>query len=167
MKKVYYNWSQIQGACLELARQIQESHWQPDYIVGLVRGGLAPAVLLSQYTDIPMHALQICLRDHTETESNLWMAEDAWNHKNILIVDDINDSGATIAALKADWMSGCYPGNEAWDTIWYETVRFAVLTNNMSSKETTNYSVWEVNKAENDCWIVHPWEEFWLPKVDF
>jgi hypothetical protein len=31
----------------------------------------------------------------------------------------------------------------------------------MASKETVDYSVWEVNKAEEDCWLVYPWEEFW------
>ena len=31
-----------------------------------------------------------------ESESNAWMSEDAYNGKNILIVDDINDTGAVI-----------------------------------------------------------------------
>ena len=54
--------------------------WRPDYIVGLTRGGLIPAVWLSEYLDIPMHTLEVKLRDHSNTESNLWMAEDAFGY---------------------------------------------------------------------------------------
>ena len=47
MKKVYYIRKQVEGACLEIARQMSEHQWRPDYIVGLTRGGLVPANLLS------------------------------------------------------------------------------------------------------------------------
>jgi hypothetical protein len=32
----------------------------------------------------------------------------------------------------------------------------------MASNEGVDYTVWEVNKAEEDCWLVYPWEDFWL-----
>ena len=174
MKKVYYTWRQVEGACLELARQITASDWKPDYIVGLGRGGLTPAVLLSQYMGIPMQALDVSLRDGGTTVSNLGMGEDAYGFnaenvgepccKNILVVDDINDQGATIAWIKEDWQSGCLPDDERWNHVWGQNVRFAVLTNNLSSKEDVDYTVWEVNKAEDDCWLVYPWEEFWIKR---
>ena len=99
----------------KIAREIAIGPWKPDYIVGLTRGGLVPAVMLSHYLDVPLHTLNVSLRDGNGRESNLWMAEDAlgyiqeedrkanggWKHlaskrKNILIVDDINDQGTTI-----------------------------------------------------------------------
>ena len=162
MKKIYYTWQQVEGACLELARQITASDWRPDYIVGIGRGGLIPANLLSQYTGIKMCSLDISLRDGGDTVSNLSMAEDAYNGKNILIVDDINDQGSTIAWIKQDWRSGCLPDQSAWNKTWGHNVRFATLTNNLASKESVDYSVWEVNKVDEDCWLVYPWEEFWL-----
>jgi len=169
MKKIYYNWNQIQGACLDIARQLQQDNWRPDYIVGITRGGAIPAVLISQYLDVPMNALKVSLRDSSDTESNTWMAEDAYGYngpvgfheKNILVVDDINDTGATIAWIKEDWQSSCLPNDDRWNCVWGHNVRFATLTNNMASKETVEYSVWEVNKAEEDCWLVYPWEDFW------
>lgn len=171
MKKVYYSWKDVQGAVLEIARQIHAGDWKPDYIVGITRGGLIPANLLSQYTGIKLHTLDVSLRDSNHgPESNLWMAEDAFGYnrpdglpaaKNILVVDDINDSGATIAWIKQDWQSGCLPHDDRWDHVWGQNVRFATLTANMASKETVDYSVWEVNKAEEDCWLVYPWEDFW------
>lgn len=172
MKKQYYTWHDIEGACLEIARQIRCSDWTPDYIVGITRGGLIPANLLSQYLNIPMSTLNVSLRDHAVTESNCWMAEDALSindpleRKNILIVDDINDTGATINWIKDDWQSVCYPDNIDWkDNIWHKSVRFAALTDNMSSDATVDFNNWEINKDEEDIWIVFPWEEFWKNKT--
>jgi hypoxanthine phosphoribosyltransferase len=165
MKKIYYSWKDVEGACLDLARQVITSQWRPDYIVGITRGGAIPAVMLSQFFNIPMRPLQVSLRDGGDCVSDLGMAEDAFGHeedpKNILIVDDINDQGSTIAWIKKDWPSGCFPDHNQWTETWGHNVRFATLTNNMASKETVDYSVWEVNKAEEDCWLVYPWEEFW------
>jgi uncharacterized protein len=172
IKKVYYTWTQVEGACLEIARQINNSNWRPDYIVGITRGGLVPAVLLSQYLEVPMKSLDVSLRDGGDLVSNCGMAEDAYGFndpvdglplcKNILVVDDINDQGSTIAWIKQDWESGCLPSDPRWQHTWGQNVRFATLTNNLASKETVDYSVWEVNKAEEDCWLVYPWEDFWL-----
>jgi hypothetical protein len=36
-----------------------------------------------------------------------------------------------------------------------------VLTNNLASNADIDYYAWEVNKAEEDHWLVYPWEEFW------
>lgn len=163
MKKVYYSWQQVQGAVLEISRQMSIHNWKPDYIVGITRGGAIPAVLLSQYTGIPMRPLQVSLRDHGDCVSDLGMAEDAFANKQILIVDDINDTGATVNWIKKDWPSGCFPNDAKWNSVWGDNVRFAVLTHNQSSEfKDPDYSVWSVNKAEDDCWLVYPWEDFWL-----
>jgi len=163
MKKVYYSWKQVEGAVLDIARQMSAHNWKPDYIVGITRGGLVPANLLSQYTGIKMHTLNVSLRDGEGGESNLWMAEDAFKNKKILIVDDINDQGSTINWIKQDWPSGCFPDDPKWKQIWGDSVRFAVLTHNYGSKfKDPDYHVWTVDKREEDCWLVYPWEEFWL-----
>lgn len=165
MKKIYYTWKDVQGAVIDIARQMQVDNWKPDYVVGITRGGLAPAVMLSQYLGVKMETLKVQLRDGGECESNLWMAEEAFGYdappKNILIVDDINDSGATIDWIKKDWQSGCFPDGSRWQEMWGTNVRIATLTNNTASSEEVDYSVWEVNKAEEDCWLVYPWEDFW------
>ncbi len=189
MKKIHVTWSDIQGSVIEIARQLQKDNWRPDYIVGITRGGAIPAVMLSQYLGVPMRPLVVSLRDGGECVSDLGMAEDAFGYvpmndrgyehfeitglpvrhdptnrdlrKKILIVDDINDTGATIAWIKKDWPSGCLPNNHAWKNIFHNNVRFAVIHNNLASKEEVDYSTIEINKAEQDCWIVYPWEEFW------
>ena len=98
MKKVFVTWQEVENHTQEILRQIQRDAWLPDYVVGLTRGGLVPANLISQYLDIPMETLKVSLRDDSsQPESNLWMAEDAFGDnenggKKILIVDDINDT---------------------------------------------------------------------------
>jgi len=168
MNKIYYTWSDIEHHTQEILRQIHADDWRPDYVVGLTRGGLVPANLISQYLGCRMETLKVSLRDDTECESNLWMAEDAFGHemerpKNILIVDDINDTGATLNYIREDWPSGCFPDNSRWTEVWGSNVRVAVLVDNESSKSgiPVSYSAVDLNKAEQDSWIVFPWEEWW------
>jgi hypoxanthine phosphoribosyltransferase len=144
-----------------IVSQMYKDNWRPDYVVGLTRGGLIPAVVMSNVYHIPMETLKVSLRDSdTESESNLWMSEDAYNGKNILIVDDINDTGATLDWIINDWQSTCHPSDEHWSNVWGNNVRFAVLIDNLSSNfsRTVDYSAKEINKAEKDVWIVYPWE---------
>ena len=168
MNKIYYTWRDVEHHTQEILRQICSDSWRPDYVVGLTRGGLVPANLISQYLGCRMETLKVSLRDDTECESNLWMAEDAFGHemdrpKNILIVDDINDTGATLNYIREDWPSGCFPDNPRWTEVWGSNVRVAVLVDNESSKSEVpvSYSAVDINKAEQDSWIVFPWEEWW------
>jgi hypoxanthine phosphoribosyltransferase len=111
-----------------------------------------------------MECLKVSLRDdNSQPESNLWMSEDAFEQKRILIVDDINDSGATLNWIKEDWQSNNLPDNPKWTEIWGDTVRVAVLVDNEASASELNvsYSAVDLNKAEEDVWIVFPWEDWW------
>jgi hypoxanthine phosphoribosyltransferase len=165
MKKVYYTWQDVESQTQEILRQLHTDAWRPDYVVGLTRGGLMPANLISQYLECAMECLKVSLRDDaSQPESNLWMAEDAYEGKHILIVDDINDSGATLNWIQQDWMSSCFPNNQdRWTQVWGNNVRVAVLVDNESSKSKLNisYSAVDLNKADEDVWIVFPWEDWW------
>jgi len=165
MKKIYYTWQDVQRQTQEILRQIQHDAWRPDYVVGLTRGGLVPANLISQYLECAMECLKVSLRDDaSQPESNLWMAEDAYEGKHILIVDDINDSGATLNWIQQDWMSSCFPNNQdRWTQVWGNNVRVAVLVDNESSKSKfpVSYSAVDLNKADEDVWVVFPWENWW------
>jgi xanthine phosphoribosyltransferase len=164
MKKQLVTWRDVEHQVQEILRQMQQDQWMPDYVIGLTRGGLIPANMISQYLDIPMHTLKVNLRDHAYTESNLWMAEDAFNmSKEILIVDDINDSGATLSWIKQDWQSSCQPKHPDWNSVWNNNVKIATLFDNESSRSelTVDYSAVTINKAEDDVWIDFPWESWW------
>ncbi len=163
MKKLILDQRQFNGHVSEICRSISISGWQPDYIVGITRGGLLPAVMISHYLDVPCETLKVSLRDGAEPESNLWMAEDAYNGKNILIVDDINDTGATFNWIINDWPESCHPNDDRWNDVWNNNVKFAVVVDNLSSKCSVYMDYWslEVNKAEEDVWIEFPYEDWW------
>ena len=140
-----------------------------------------------------MRPLQVSLRDGGECVSDCGMAEDALgypkqeqfitteddlgsildaanslleqgeNFKNILIVDDINDTGATFNWIMNDWPSSCLPDDPDWTHVWNNNVKFAVIVDNLSSdcKVKMDFSGMEVNKAEEDVWIEFPYEAWW------
>jgi hypoxanthine phosphoribosyltransferase len=174
VKKVYYSWQDVEKMCVNIVTQMYKDNWKPDYIVGITRGGNVPATIISNMLDVRCEALKVSLRDDTlGPESNCWMAEDAFGYvgvdedrvpndgldKQMLIVDDINDTGATFNWIKEDWPGLCLPNDPKWDTVWGNNVRFAVLTENLSSDfDGVSYYCDEVNKAEEDVWLVYPWE---------
>ena len=158
----------VQNIC----QQMEAAAWKPDYVVGITRGGLMPALYISHYFNVKMHTLDVSLRDHEGAETNCWMAEDAFGYngeidqpvaKNILIVDDINDTGATLNWIMEDWRTSCLPNDKRWEMVWNYNVKFATLVDNVSSdfKEKIDFCGMEINKAEEDVWIVYPWEDFW------
>lgn len=178
-KKHYYSWQDVEKAADKIILQMYKDAWRPDYIVGITRGGLPLATIISNKLDVRMETLKVKLRDAKEDEcceTNCWMADDAFGYvsdqetyksrwdpdkrKKILIVDDINDSGTTFEWIKKDWQSSCLPNEEhAWNAVWGKTTRFAVMTENLSSQFTdVNYWWHEVNKAEDNVWLVWPWE---------
>jgi hypoxanthine phosphoribosyltransferase len=178
--KKYYNWGDVERAAQSIIMQMYKDEWRPDYIVGLTRGGLPLAVLISHMASIRMETLKVKLRDLDDNEdgceSNCWMAEDAFGYvsdenrindvavdtnkrKNILIVDDINDTGATFNWIMKDWQAGCLPDSHEWNDIFGSNVRFAVMTENLASDfHKVKYHWDEVNKAEKDVWLVYPYE---------
>ena len=155
MKKVYVTWHDVQRQTQEILRQMQKDSWKPDFIVGITRGGLTLSNLLSQYLDVTMYTLDVRLRDgkHVPCESNEKLAEiafgmndgkstgnrwDVGQRKKVLVVDDINDSGATINWIKQDWENTINKKIDdnvlyVWKTIWNESTRFAVLYDNNAS----------------------------------
>jgi len=182
MKKILVSWTDIEAQTQEILRQLHQDQWQPDYVVGLTRGGLIPANLISQYLGCRLHTLDVILRDSDSApESNLWMAEDAFGYdpappigsadeinparaKNILIVDDINDSGATLNWIRKDWQSSCLSTDPRWDTVWGNNVRVAVLVDNEASAsefKPVDYTGLNINKFEEPVWCVYPWEDWW------
>jgi len=196
MQKRKINWDEFQCLVGKICRDISLDSWRPDYVVGITRGGLLPAVMISQYFDIPCETLKVSLRDRGDEnacESNLWMAEDALGptskeryidnpvdvtgvleaaidlleqgqtYKNILIVDDINDTGATINWIINDWQSSCFPEDPRWEEVWNSNVRFATIFDNLASNARVkmDYVGEEINKEEIPVWIDFPFEDWW------
>ena len=120
MEKVYLTWDDINSLVNKLANEVSQAAVPPLYITGLPRGGLIPAVMLSHKLNIPFVNISLIR---------------ALPAVDVLVVDDIADSGETLLQYKA-----------------YQT---AVLHYKLQSEATPTYYAEEV---ENDSWIVYPFE---------
>ena len=148
IKKHYYSWQDVENMCTNIVKQMYADNWRPDYIVRLTRGGNIPATIISNMLDIPCEAMKVSFRNDDRVDKDFWLSE-LVQEKNILIVDDINDTGATFKWIMKDWML---------EKILHG-VKFATLTENIASDfGYVSYHVHEVNKAEEDVWLVYPWE---------
>jgi hypothetical protein len=155
-------WSDVEQLVNSIVRDIHLSQWMPDLIVGVDRGGLPASTMISHYLQLPHESVKVSLRDYESTASILWLPEDVIEGKKILLVDDINDSGATQTWLKNDW-SESVAGVEVdfIEKFWHNSVRWASLVNNDASSEESDYVGMSVNKLEQDIWIDFPWESWW------
>jgi len=121
MDKIYLDWKDIEAAVENLAHQIKQSDESIEAITGLPRGGLIPAVLLSHKLELPY------VDSHNDFD----------DYKNILVVDDICDSGETLKEHHQFFTTA---------TIHYK--QSAIV------KPDFYYSL-----APRDKWIVYPWEQ--------
>lgn len=158
----HLTWEQVTSACSNIADQLNHDNFKPDFIVGISRGGLIPATILSHLLNIPLRPLIVSLRDGNECVSDCGLAEDAFGYSNgscnkelckrILIIDDINDSGNTINWIKKDWANSVYGNN--FDP-FRDTVKIATLINKQTSNAVVDYA--SVHTVSTD-WIIFPWE---------
>ncbi len=133
-----------------LAQVVGTGDWKPDFVVGVGRGGLVPAVYISQSLDVPMLSIdQSAKVPGFADELLVKLATMTKAGQRIVIIDDINDSGRTIAALRRLL--------RAHETV-EENLRFAVMINNAVSQETVDYAVQTIDRTTDKRWFVFPWE---------
>lgn len=148
-----YDWKDVEKLCLDVSRQVTLSGWTPEYIVGVESSGLVPALLISNFLSIPLETIN-------SHESNCWMSEDAFNGKNILLVDALTDFN-TLEAIKDDWMGTNLPKSENWDNVWSNNVRFATLVHDNCSEFGVDYNSVEFSSIDESINVNFPWENFW------
>jgi|TARA_R100000081_G_scaffold88724_1_gene60570 hypothetical protein len=124
----------------------QMGDWEPQAIVGLTRGGLIPAVQFSHMFNVKLYTLNISLRDG-KAPSTKFNWKQLEKYERILIVDDINDSGATLHEVHNQFY-----GNALHNP------RFATLLSKRSSKMSVDYVGEHINTSKEDDWIIFPWE---------
>jgi hypoxanthine phosphoribosyltransferase len=133
-----------------LAAAIENSDWKPDFIVGVGRGGLVPGCFLSHRTGIPLLSVDHSSKVFHFAESLLvHLAVCTRTGERYLFVDDINDTGKTLAHMKQAIASH---GGEA------ANVRYAVMIDNRSSSERVDYAAQVIDREVDKDWFVFPWE---------
>jgi hypoxanthine phosphoribosyltransferase len=122
MDRRFLTWNDIDRAINRIIASINSSEIKINAVGGLPRGGLIPAVMLSHRLGIPF-----------VSQANIKNI-----FGNILIVDDISDTGRTLKQFKFE-----------------ENIYTATLHWKQSSEYQPDY-FWEI-AYENE-WIVYPWE---------
>ena len=118
--KIFVSWDEVEELVDILCTQIIRSSIQIEHIFGMPRGGLIPAVMLSHKLNIPM-------------------TQDP-NQSNVLVVDDICDSGETFKKFYIE-----YPNS-----------KFACL--HFKPHTSVFNPGFSANKFFADNWITYPWE---------
>lgn len=139
MKNVYLTDEQVRKYLLKVFIRMYQDKFNPDIIIGLARGGLVPGVYLSHLLGIPFKALN---KDELFYNSK-------FDYPNALIIDDINDTGRTLADFNSKYSD------------LFDMVRYAVIVNNESSSFDVDYYGCRYNKLEENDWFVFPWEKLY------
>ena len=136
---VNYPWNTIDELVKEVANRA--SSFKPTHIVGITRGGLIPAVMLSHSFDLPMETLGVSFRDNRATNHTKFKPIDDARY---LIVDDINDSGTTFKVVSDI----------------FRNRRLIFATSALINKEKSGFDVdFYGEMFYHDDWINFPWEK--------
>ena len=125
VKKKYVSWNDLDADVFKLASKVENV----DYVVGIPRGGLIIAVMLSHLLGAKHMTV-----DHLEKLEEFDLEIDK---KTILIVDDISDSGQTLKQYKK---------------AGYQTATLDVRNTTITKPD--HYCNW----LKTTDWIVYPWE---------
>ncbi|SOB86996.1 hypothetical protein SAMN06297144_2115 [Sphingomonas guangdongensis] len=133
-----------------LAATLRADPWRPSLLVGVGRGGLVPAVFLSHATGLPMVSIDFStpIPEFNDALVGALAARSAAGER-LVFVEDINDSGRTIAALRQGLTDAGGPR---------DNVRFAVLIDNSVSAERVDYADRVIDRTVTKDWFVFPWE---------
>jgi xanthine phosphoribosyltransferase len=140
-----------------VSQQVAGDDWQPDFLIGVGRGGLVPAVYISHQLDLPMLSVDHSSKVPGFADELLGkVAEKSRDGTKLLVIDDINDSGGTIDYIRRLLAAvGCEAAN----------LRFAVLLNNCRSKVSVDYWSQIIDRNADKRWFVFPWEAMGTSKT--
>lgn len=141
------SWQDVCDCITQIEHSLSVDQWKPDMIVGIANGGVIPATLLSKRLSIPVRTAIVQLRDGSIQERNHDVEIAIRNGKNVLFVDDINDTGATLQHIKDTWYID--------ESCWGNNVRTAVLHTKFATRFGTDYQTYTF---DSDTWVVYPWE---------
>lgn len=145
--KILYSWQDFDKDIEYLTYVIQISNWVPDYIVGVKRGGLIPAIKLSHIFDKPLIMMSCQLRDNKDKEVRLYEVQKIPKDKKILIVDDFCDSGATFKKIISQLLVEDF-----------RNMKTSSLIYNFCQDFRIDYRGREIDRFHDKRWIVFPWE---------
>lgn len=149
--KMWVTWAGVDHMCEILHEKIKKDNFKPDLLVGIARGGLFPLALLSGERMLNnRHAVSVNISSYEGCEQGELKeilpihTEDWQQYKNILLVDDIVDTGASFKHMLALLKKGVPEATVKTVALFYKAKKSCVKP---------DYYAQETNE-----WIVFPWE---------
>ena len=154
-KHLYVSYDEYHGLIEKLALKIYQSGWEFDTILCLARGGLRPGDILSRIFDRPLAIMSTSsyraeagtVQGHLDIARYITTPQGEIAGR-VLLVDDLADSGQTLAAVVERLKTNYQPITE---------LRSAVIWTKGVSKFTPDYSV---EFLPTNPWIHQPFEVY-------
>ena len=146
-KSKYYRKEDFIDSLNKIIEQIKKSNWSPNVIFSINRGGCIPGIYLSHHLNLKHKVIDIQLRDSNKPPDLKIIKEKIKEFDNVLLVDDINDSGKTLKII--------YDLNNSSKIIYNATLIY-----NQQSKVKTHFYGKMIKRSEDKNWYVFPWEEW-------
>lgn len=141
----YINWTEYGNLADALAEKIRSHSENFDLIIGIARGGIPVAMVVSDHLNVKLDIINVKSYNGIAERSPpriLTTLTEAVKGKNVLLVDDLVDQGDTMATV-SEYLRGQAPG----------VLKTAVLFKKPWSATDPDYFLEVVDK-----WIVFPWE---------
>ena len=146
-KSKYFEKEDFIDSLNKIVEQIENSNWSPNVIISINRGGCVPGIYLSHRLNLKHKVIDIQLRDSNRSPDFKLVKQKIKRFDNILLVDDINDSGKTLKTI--------YDLNNSSKIIYNATLIY-----NQESKVKTHFYGKMIKRSEDKNWYVFPWEEW-------
>jgi hypoxanthine phosphoribosyltransferase len=145
---LYISWKDVIELCYKLAKDIAQSDFEPDSIVAVLRGGVVPALLLSDILGIEeFYAIRVKHWGIAEEVYVTPIVDQLPQRKlqgvKVLIVDEVADTGKTLTKAVDELKK-----------LGASEVKTAVLHLKSSSTLIPDYYA---VKLEKWVWIFYPW----------
>ncbi|MFH1448296.1 MAG: phosphoribosyltransferase [Candidatus Micrarchaeota archaeon] len=140
-------WGRIEELCEELARQVRDSGFKPDVLVGVARGGWIPTRIISDILKVYKVA-SIGVVFYTSVGKTLEKPKLTQElnvdirGKRVLLVDDVSDSGESLLLAK-----------QKVEALSPSELKTATLHYKPRSKIKPDFFI-----KETEEWLVYPWE---------
>lgn len=138
---------EIHNACVSFVRKCDVVCTVVSHVVGIERGGLIPATIISHCLKKPLVTVSYSsMKGRGDDKSSTNRVEPIDQARAVLIVDDICDTGNTLFELEQQYVN-----------MGYLTYSYC-LFDKQTSEFFPTYASWRINKDEADNWVFFPWE---------
>ncbi len=146
-------WRDIENWSKDIVRKVKKSGYNPEIVIGLARGGLVPARLISDYLNIKdLYAVKTEHWGLTATpDGKAKLAQGlqvSIKGKRVLVVDDVTDTGQSLK-LALEHVVGHEPAEAKTATLLHIT----------HSKYVPDFYSEEVPE-DNWTWFIFPWNVY-------